>query len=149
MTEKILNRLRFPGAIVESVAKLVRNHMRLGSSPKFTPTAARRVLRDLGDLSAPLLELVEADCKSLAPGVKCMDIGVIARQIESVRQVTPAAKLRSPLSGSQVMNILGLEPGPEVGKAMHWLTEMVLEGRLHPDDAANAEALLRNQYKGE
>lgn len=147
MTEKILNRLRFPGAIVESVAKLVRNHMRLGSSPKFTPTAARRVLRDLGDLTAPLLELVEADCRALAPGVKCMDIGVIARQIESVRQVTPAAKLRSPLSGSQVMDILGLEPGPEVGKAMHWLTEMVLEGRLNPDDQDAASTMLATEYR--
>lgn len=146
MTSKILNRLRFPGELVDSVTSLVRNHMRLGSSPIFTPTAARRVLRDLGDQTDDLLHLVEADCKSLAPGVKCMDIGVIARQIEAVRKATPPAKLCSPLSGAQIMSVLNLEPGPAVGRAKHWLTELVLEGRLAPDDTKSARDLLLLEY---
>lgn len=147
MTSTILHRLKFSNAEIVAVVKLVRHHMRLGSVPTFTPTAARRVIRDLEDDTDRLLTLVDADVRALAPGVKTMDIGVIADQIERVRRVTPAPKLRSPLSGEEIMRILEVEPGVAVGKAKEWLTEQVIEGRLEPDDADSARRMLSTEYK--
>lgn len=57
--------------------------------------------------------------------------------------MTPAPSLVSPLSGEEIMDELGIEPGPDVGRRKTWLIEQVLEGRLTPDDKAAARVLLK------
>lgn len=143
MARTLLTRLRFPGNQVERVARLVKAHMRLGSSPKFTATAARRLLRDLGEDVEALLALVEADASALKPGVRVIDLEPIRRRIEAVRAVTPPSSLESPLSGAEIMEALALEPGPQVGQAKRWLLEQILEGRLKPGDRDGALELLK------
>jgi poly(A) polymerase len=145
MARAILRRLRVPGEATESVVTLVRNHMRLGSSPQFTPSAARRVLRDLDGLVPQLLQLVDADTRSLKPGVKVLDLGAIRRQLDAVARETPASKLVSPLSGAEIMEITGLTEGPEIGRIKEALAEHVLEGELQPGDKAGAEAWVRSR----
>ncbi len=144
MTQEVLRRLRFPQRDVDAVVKLVKNHMRLGSSPVFTPTAARRLLRDLGDQTERLLALVEADANGLKAGVRVLDLGEIRARLEEVKRDSPVEKLQSPLSGDRIMAITGLEPGPEVGRIKDLLTEKVLEGELKPDDAEGAEKIVRS-----
>ncbi|MBX7133731.1 MAG: HD domain-containing protein [Fimbriimonadaceae bacterium] len=143
MSHAWLLQMRFSGEIADRVARLVKNHMRLGSSPTFTPTAARRVIRDMGSDLERLLALVEADAASLRPGVRRLDLTPIRRQIEAVQRATPLSTLVSPLSGREIMDALGLEPGPEVGRAKAWLLEQVLEGKLTPGDKQAAVALLK------
>jgi poly(A) polymerase len=144
MTRTMLRRLRFPQKDIDQVAALVKNHMRLGSAPVFTPSAARRVIRDLGDQTDRLLALVEADTLALKPGVKTMELEAIRAQLTSVGRVTPKAKLESPLSGVEIMAIMGLEAGPEIGRLKMLLTEKVLDGDLAPDDKRAAEKILRS-----
>ncbi|HVL39597.1 MAG TPA: HD domain-containing protein, partial [Fimbriimonadaceae bacterium] len=115
VARQLLRRLKFPNEVVESVARLVKNHMRLGSSPTFSPAAARRVLRDLGPHTDRLLHLVEADTNALRPGVKQLDLTPIRERIERARRETPIEKLQSPLSGEEIMEVLGIEPGPMIG----------------------------------
>ena len=44
--------------------------------------------------------------------------------------------MRPDLDGNEIMQILGLEPGPEVGKAWKYLKELRLErGELARDEA--------------
>ncbi|MCO5297312.1 MAG: CCA tRNA nucleotidyltransferase [Fimbriimonadaceae bacterium] len=145
MTWQILNRLRVPHEVVESVARLVRGHMRLGSAPVFTPAAARRVLRDLGEDTERLLALVEADASALKPGVRAVDLGPIRRQLEEAEAATPREVLVSPLTGAEIMEVRHLEPGPEVGVWKRLLTEQVLEGTLAPGDRDAALQWLKAQ----
>jgi len=142
MTREILRRWKFSEREIEPVVKLVRHHMRLGSSPVFTKPAARRLIRDLGDQVEPLLTLVEADASSLRPGVRALDLAPIRAQIAAVSQETPRETLESPLSGEEIMAVLGIGPGREVGKWKQFLTEKVLEGELQPGDKEAARALL-------
>lgn len=143
MTRDILRRWKLSERDIEPVARLVRNHMRLGSAPTFTKPAARRLVRDLGDELDDLLTLVEADVSSLKPGVRQMDLEPIREQIAAVSRETPRETLESPLTGEEIMTVLGIEAGPEVGKWKQLLTEKVLEGELKPGDKEGAEALLR------
>jgi poly(A) polymerase len=146
MTERILRRLKFPQRDAETVALLVKNHMRLGSSPEFTPTAARRLLRDLGDQTERLLDLVEADANGLKAGVRVLDLIAIRRRLQEVAEVTPIEQIRSPISGERIMQLTGLSPGPQVGQIKQSLTERVLEGELLPADIERAEAFALAEF---
>lgn len=142
MARTVLRRLRFSQKDIDEVASLVKNHMRLGSSPTFTPSAARRFIRDLGDQAGRLLELVEADTLSLRPGVKVMNLDKIRDQIARVSVATPRETLESPLTGKEIMELTGLAAGPEIGRLKNLLTEKVLEGELAPNDKAGAEKVI-------
>ncbi|MBV6456940.1 MAG: Multifunctional CCA protein [Fimbriimonadaceae bacterium] len=146
MAFELLDRLRFPHALCARVAKLVRNHMRLGSSPEFTPTAARRLLRDLGDDTEPLLELCEADANALKAGVRQLDLNAIRDQIAAVQTQVAVKDLESPLSGQEIMELLNAPAGPAIGQAKAWLTERVLEGDIAPGDKVAARRELA-QFK--
>lgn len=143
IARRMLNRLKFSGQEIATITLLVKNHMRLGSSPEFTKPAARRVLRDLGENVDRLLDLVEADANSLRPGVRVADLGPIRQRLQEVQVETPVAKLTSPLAGNEIMDLMGLDAGPEIGKIKHRLTELVLEGVLAPDDKEGAVAQIR------
>lgn len=144
MTRRILRRWKLAERDIEPVALLVRHHMRLGNGTQFTKAAARRLIRDLGDHVDDLLWLVEADASSLAPGVRKLDLDPIRARLAEVQNETPREVLQSPLSGEEIMAILGLEPGPGVGKWKNLLIEKVLEGELAPGDKERARLLLNN-----
>lgn len=141
----VLVRLRYSNDVVDRVVRLVRGHMRLGSSPTFTDSAARRLLRDFDADLELLLRLVEADAASLRPGLKTLDLDAIRATLEKVAAQAPPDRLTSPLSGEAIMALLDIEGGPLVGKVKRWLQEEVLEGRLEPGDTARAASLVRSR----
>ncbi len=142
MAGKLLKRLRLPQSDIDLTVLLVRNHMRLGSFETFTPAAARRLIRDVGNQTERLLALVEADANALKAGVRVMDLAKIRERLAEVAQQTPRETLESPLSGSEIMAILELSPSKRVGEMKNMLAEKVIEGVLMPEDKAGAEALL-------
>lgn len=143
LAEGLLRRLRLSTREVEPVARLVRNHMRLGSFESFSPAAAaRRLLRDLGPDVERLLALVEADASSLAPGVRQLDLAPIRARLAEVQAATPTDTLVSPLSGSEIMALTGLPAGEAVGDLKTKLAEAVLDGRLAPGDKEGAVKML-------
>lgn len=141
MAVSLLRRLKFSNEQIAPVALLVKNHMRLGSMPRFTDAAARRLLRDLGGEVEDLLALVAADAESLRPGLKTIDLEPIRRKLETVTRTTPARSLESPLSGEEIMELLHLQPGPEVGRVKQMLLDKVLDGELVPGDKERARGL--------
>jgi poly(A) polymerase len=147
MARKMLQRLKFANEQIDAVVLLVKNHMRLGSAPIFTPAAARRLLRDMDGQVERLLELVEADVASLRPGVRALDLHPIRERLASVTVATPRSTLESPLSGQEIMDLTGLPPGPEIGRIKNLLVERVIEGELQPGDKEAAVQMVKDEAR--
>ncbi len=146
MTRRILKRLRFPARMINQVCAIVENHMRLGSAVPFTKSAARRLHGDLGDLVEPLLIVCQADARAVGRVAKGIDFRQVRRTLAEVTKQGDA-RFESPLTGEDIMRILRLNPGPEVGRIKRELREAVLEGVLKPSDAHAAKEWLRKRFK--
>lgn len=149
MAHEILTRVRFPKRTIGAVAKLVANHMRLGSAPKITKSAARRLLRDMGELTEPLLKLCEADAAAIGRTPKPIPFQQIRQALGDVGQEArrTASHLDSPLNGNEIILELGIEPGPEVAHWKNLLTEAVLEGEVPPGDKEAAKRFLHSNFE--
>ncbi len=143
MARDILRRWRLSQDTIDDVCLLIRHHMRLGSMPQFTDIAARRLLRDLGDLTWKLLDLCAADANGLKKEIPRLDTTGIRDVLLKVSARTPPVTLVSPLSGDEVMAATGLAPGREVGRWMSLLTDKVIEGTLIPGDKEKAVLVLK------
>ncbi len=139
ITENWLRDLRYSNATIERVSKLVRMHMRPGAySSNWSDSAIRRLIRDAGTLLEPLLLLCEADARAQRPDVPKPDLDGLRERIGQVRASEQVERWRSPLSGTELMELFGLKPGPLLGQLKNYLQEQVLEGNLHPDDKQGA-----------
>ena len=139
MTREIMGRLRFSNEETEQVALLVRHHMRLLGTKDLTDAAARRIWRDLGDQTERFVELCEADSAAHAEGVKRPDYKKVRDTLERVAEQIPPEKLDSPITGERIMEVTGIAQGEEVGRVKRHLADLVIEGKLHPDDIEGAE----------
>jgi poly(A) polymerase len=146
MARDILNRWKIAGDDVDRICRLVKNHMRLGSAPVFSDSAARRLIKDLGPCLADLLSLVEADANALKTGVRVLDLSEIRNTINRVESATPIDKLASPLTGLEIMQLTGLPPGKKVGELKRMLDELVLDGQLSPEDKNGAVDQISKRY---
>lgn len=146
MAREVLHRWKLSADDINRVCTLVKNHMRLGSAPVFTDSAARRLIKDLGTDLEGLLSLVDADANALKTGVRAFDVGEIRETISRVQLATPIEKLGSPLTGEEIMKLTGLPPGKKVGELKRMLDELVLEGQLAPDDKPGATEHVSRNY---
>ena len=142
IADRMLRRLKFPLEQIDEVKLLIRNHMRLTGASRIHKPAARRMIRDLGDELPKLLALIEADRSAHKPGIKHPDLIGIRKTLEEVQIETPKSVLESPLQGGEIMELLNLQPGPEVGKWKVFLTEQVLDGLVQPGDKDAARTVL-------
>ncbi|MGE0001939.1 MAG: CCA tRNA nucleotidyltransferase [Fimbriimonadaceae bacterium] len=142
MARDVLHRLRFPEALAATVEQLVRGHMRFSAPQPPGPAGLRRVVRDFGEDVGRLLDLVEADRSALRPGFDLGDVEELRRRLEETARATPQETLESPLSGQEVIRLLDLSPGPEVGAWKRALAEAVLEGEVPAGDKEAAESWL-------
>ncbi len=140
-------RWRFSQRVCDSVVLMVRHHMRLTSMDKVSASAARRIVRDLGPELENWMRLIEADAGALKSGVRQLDLAPLRQQVERVTREQPSRRWDSPLSGDEIMNLLELESGPEVGRIKAWLSDQVLEGELHSEDRDRAEQLIRERFR--
>lgn len=137
-----LRRLRIPQKQVQTVQLLVRHHMRLAMQQPPTDTALRRLIRDLGAEWPRLISLMQADAKGMRRGTAPFRLVQVRRRLDALSAATPPETLASPLSGDEIMRVLGVERGPAVGRHKAWLEEQVIVGSLAPDDKAAAERML-------
>lgn len=147
MTRQRLSALRFPKEVVGDVSKLVELHLRFHgySTGEWTDSAVRRYVRDAGDQLSRLHVLTRADCttrnrrkaEALARAYDHLE-----ERIARLAKEEELARIRPDLDGNEIMEVLGIGPGPLVGKAWRYLLELRLEqGPLGHDGAR--EALLR------
>ena len=145
MTRDRLTALRYPTEVVESVTQLVYLHLRIHTyAMGWTDAAVRRYVRDAGDLLGRLNELQRCDCTTRNER-KARTLGrrmdELEARIEALAAQEELRAIKPPLDGKQVMDFLGVAPGPVVGEALAFL----LEARLDegPIDEADAFTRLR------
>ena len=141
LAAKRLKALRFDKATIEAVADLIRLHLRFFGYAEgaWTDSAVRRYVRDAGDQLERLHILSRADvttrnrrkAERLAHAYDDLET-----RIAALAEEEELAALRPDLDGEQIMRILGLTPGREVGEAYRFLMEARLdEGPLGADEA--------------
>lgn len=140
MTRKRLTALRYSKDDISAVTELVALHLRFHTySMGWSDSAVRRYVRDAGKLLAELNVLTRCDCttrnaKKAARLSRRMD--ELEERIDVLAAEEELAALRPELDGNEVIEILGVEPGPVVGEAMGFLMEIRLEEGLIGRDAA-------------
>ena len=127
--------------------RLIELHLRFhGYGPgEWTDSAVRRYVTDAGPLLTRLHALTRADCttrnKAKAQRL-ARSYDDLERRIAVLAEEEELARLRPDLDGNEIMRILGIGPGPLVGKAYPHLLELRIEhGPLGPEQAA--QELLR------
>ena len=143
--------LRYASDDVDVVVRLVELHLRFHTYRLgWTDKAVRRYVRDAGDLLDRLNELTRCDCTTRNASkaralARRMD--ELEARIAELGEQEELDRLRPDLTGNQVMELLGVGPGPVVGRALAFLMELRLdEGPLTGDEAT---ARLREWWRGQ
>jgi poly(A) polymerase len=151
ITRKRMQALRFSKDETEAVAKLVELHLRFHGygSGEWTDSAVRRYVRDAGDQLERLHVLTRADCttrnRAKAERLRRAYDELEAR-IAQLQEQEELDAIRPDLDGNQIMRILGVGPGRDVGAAYRFLLELRLD--RGPLSEAEAEAALREWWAG-
>lgn len=141
LARKRLRKLKYPKATTEAIGQLVYLHMRFHGfgENQWTDSAVRRYVTDAGNLLPRLHKLVRADCTTRnAKKARRLQrtYDQLEERIEEIGRKEDLARVRPDLDGNEIMEILGLKPGPEVGQAWSYLKELRLEhGPLEREEA--------------
>jgi poly(A) polymerase len=125
---------------VDTVTQLVEMHLRFHTFRMgWSDSAVRRYVRDAGPLLDRLNRLVRADCTTRNPFKArqlASAIDELEERIAHLAAQEDLKRIRPPLDGNEVMQHLGLEPGPIVGEALNYLLELRLDRGEIPHDEA-------------
>ncbi|RNL51894.1 CCA tRNA nucleotidyltransferase [Arthrobacter oryzae] len=146
LTSKRMKTLRFDNDTTKAVARLVELHMRFYGYGEagWSDSAVRRYVTDAGPLLERLHRLTRSDVTTRnqrkADRLSFAYDDLEAR-IAAIREQESLEAVRPDLDGGQIMALLGLTPGPVVGRAYKFLLEERME--YGPLDPADAESKLR------
>ena len=146
ITRKRMKALRFSNEEIDAVGKLVELHLRFHGygTGEWTDSAVRRYVRDAGDQLLRLHILTRADCttrNARKANRLRRTYDELEARIAELAEKEEMDAVRPDLDGGQIMAILGIGPGPQVGEAYRFLLELRLdEGPQSPEAA---EAALR------
>jgi poly(A) polymerase len=141
MARKRLRALKYSKQIVDDVSQLVYLHLRFHGygGGKWTDSAVRRYVTDAGPLLPRLHKLVRADCttrnKRRASRLQANYDDLEAR-IAELAAKEDLQRVRPDLDGNEIMELLGIPAGPQVGVAWRHLKELRLDrGPLSREEA--------------
>ncbi len=144
MTKKRMTALKYSNELVKDVARLVELHLRFHGygTGEWTDSAVRRYVRDAGPLLDRLHKLTRSDCttrnKRKATALSRAYDG-LEQRIAQLQEQEELDSIRPDLDGNQIMEILGVGPGPVIGQAYKFLLEQRLEnGPMEYDAAVSA-----------
>ena len=144
LTERRLTALRFPKDLVRDVSRLVELHLRFHGygDGEWTDSAVRRYVRDAGPLLSRLHVLTRADCttrnQARAQRLARAYDGLEQRIAELSAQ-EELGKIRPELDGHDIMRILGIPSGRQVGQAYTFLLDLrMTRGLIGREQAAQA-----------
>lgn len=144
MTRKRMKALRFSNDDIEAVGRLVELHLRFHGygTGEWTDSAVRRYVRDAGDQLARLHVLTRADSttrnKRKADRLQ-RTYDDLEERIARLSEKEELDAIRPDLDGNQIMGILGIGPGREVGQAYQFLLELRMDhGPQSEEDATRA-----------
>jgi tRNA nucleotidyltransferase (CCA-adding enzyme) len=131
MSELILERLKLPHAVIRDVTHLVRHHM-FNYQEEWSDAAVRRLISRVGEGSVrDLIALRRADQVGMCPeNAERFPEGLadFAHRVDAVLASGKALTLSSlEVDGKDIMDALGIAPGPQVGIILNELLQSVLE----------------------
>jgi poly(A) polymerase len=148
MTRDILNRLKFTNDQIRDITSLVELHMRLGESrPEWSDAAIRRMIRALHPYTDSLFAITRCDMAAMRHDVPHPDLDALRRRMDRLNKEMNAAVVASPLDGREIMELLGVPPGPLLKMAKELLVNELLDGRLVEGDKATASARLLKWHR--
>lgn len=141
LVKKRMRALRFDNDTTKAVARLVELHMRFYGygDAGWSDSAVRRYVRDAGAYLERLHRLTRADVttrnKRKAQRIS-RAYDDLERRITALAEQEELDAIRPDLDGEQIMQILGISPGPVVGRAYKFLLNVRLdEGVLSEENA--------------
>ena len=141
LVRKRLRKLKYPKAVISDISQLVFLHMRFHGfgEGQWTDSAVRRYVTDAGELLPRLHKLVRADCttRNVRKARRLQrTYDHLEERIAEIAEKEDLARVRPDLDGNEIMQILDLKPGPEVGQAWSYLKELRLErGPMEREEA--------------
>ena len=143
MAKQILSRLKFPQKTIEKIVTLVRYHLFYYNVGEVTATSIRRLVKNVGPESVEeLLQVRMADrIGSGVPKAEPYKLRHLRYLIDKVAQDPITPKMLK-IKGDDVMSILGIGPGPQVG----WILDALLAAVLE-DPKKNEEDVLTEYVK--
>jgi poly(A) polymerase len=144
LTRARLKALRFPKDQIEDIARLVFLHLRFYGYGRgeWTDSAVRRYVTDAGPLLPRLHKLVRSDTTTRNKR-RAMILSAtyddLEERIARLAEQEELAAIRPDLDGTEIMAILGIPPGPLVGRAYQHLLALRMEHGPLGHDRAVAE----------
>ncbi len=143
LTRKRMRALKYSNQMVDDVSQLVYLHLRFHGygDGKWTDSAVRRYVTDAGPLVDRLHKLVRADCttrnKRRAARLQA-NYDDLEQRIVELAAKEDLQRVRPDLDGNEIMRILDIPAGPQVGQAWKYLKELRLDrGPLEHDEAVD------------
>lgn len=141
---KRLRALKYEKQVVKDVARLVELHLRFHGygDGEWTDSAVRRYVTDAGPQLERLHRLTRADCttRNRRKAKRLSDAYThLEKRIETLRAQEEIDAIRPDLDGNQIMKILGIGPGREVGQAYKHLLGLRMERGPLGEDVATEE----------
>lgn len=143
ITERIMNRLKFPKDLTKQVVNLIRWHMFFSDTDEITHSAVRRVIRNVGKENIwDLMKLRRADRLGMGrPKEEPYRLRKYQSMIEEVIR-DPVSVKKLAIDGDDVIHVTDEGPGPRIGWILHSLLEDVLT-----DPNLNTEGILTKKAK--
>jgi poly(A) polymerase len=146
IARKRLKAFRFDHKLIADVSDLVALHLRFHGyvDEPWTDAAVRRYVKDSGHLYERLNRLTRADATTQNKHKAMLFSGAMdemEKRVEDLRQKEDFEAIRPDLNGSQIMEILGIPAGPEVGRAYKHMLEYRLDNGPVDEDSAREELL--------
>lgn len=146
MTRKRLTALRYSSDEVKAVTKLVELHLRFHgyADADWTDSAVRRYVRDAGEQLERLHILTRADCttRNVRKAARLRSAyEQLEWRIDELASQEELDAMRPDLDGTQIMELLGISPGPVVGEAYKFLLELRMDEGPLGEDAARERLL--------
>ncbi len=144
LAKKRLEKLRYSNEIIEQVCLLIELHLRFHGygDGKWTDSAVRRYVRDAEEQLIRLHKLTRADCTTRNE-VKAEKLrnayNDLEQRIVELSKQEELKSMRPELDGAEIMKVLGIKPGPEVGKAYQFLLDLRLDKGILGIDKATEE----------
>jgi poly(A) polymerase len=144
LAKKRLEKLRYSKEIIEQVCLLIELHLRFHGygDGKWTDSAVRRYVRDAEEQLIRLHKLTRADCttRNEAKAEKLRNAyNDLEERIVELSKEEELKSMRPELDGAEIMEVLNIKPGPEVGKAYQFLLDLRLDKGILGIDKATEE----------
>jgi len=127
ITQKIMERLKYPKKTTDLVVSLVRNHMFFSDTETITLSAVRRIVQKVGKEHVwGLMNVRECDRVGMAKAEAPYRLRKYHAMIEEVLR-DPISVGQLAIDGNYLMGELHVKPGPRMGWMLNALLEEVLE----------------------